>query len=473
MLTRMLDRRARALAVIGVFVIIVATATTAVAQDSPLPVLAIDQFPTAARAAVSRAYTQALAQPRNAAAVGALGRTLHAWEQWDAAHVSYTRAKTLAPQTFDWPYLDAVVLQRLARYADAISRLEDALTITNTYLPARVRLAEARLEVGDLERSRREFEALAGEPAAEPAARVGLGRIAAMQGRHADAVGELERAVVLFPELGAAYYALARSYRALGRADDAARALEGHAKYGARWPAIDDPVLASIAKTRDDPRALVRRGLALSEKGDLDGAVKAYEAALAADPSLADVHANLVNLYGRARNWPKVDEHYRAAAAGHAEADVHYDYGVIQGLQERWEPAEAAYRRALEINPAHAQARNNLGQLLERRRDFEAAAAEYRRAVDAQPTFRLARFNLGRALLALGRPADAILELEKLQQPRDAEAPRYLFALATAHVRAGDKNAGLKWAIDARQLAADHGQRELAEAIDREIAKLK
>jgi tetratricopeptide (TPR) repeat protein len=469
MLSRMPDR-ARALALIGVLAVL---ATSAAAQDSALPVLAIDQFPAAARVAVSRAYKAAQAQPRNAAAVGALGRTLHAWEQWESAHVSYRRAKTLAPQTFDWPYLDAVVLQRLARHADAVTSLEEALAIDNTYLPARVRLAEARLEVGDLERSHREFEVLVREPAAEPAARVGLGRIAATQGRHADAVSDLERAVALFPELGAAHYALARSYRALGRTDDAARALEQHAKFGARWPAIDDPVLASIANTRDDPRALVRRGVSLSEKGDLDGAIKAYEAALAADPSLDHVHADLVNLYGRARNWPKVDEHYRAAVAAHPEADVHYDYGVIQGLQERWEPAEEAYRRALAINPAHAQARNNLGQLFERRRDFEAAAAEYRRAIDAQPTFRLARFNLGRALLALGRPADAIVELEKLQQPRDAEAPRYLFALATAHVRAGHKDAGLKWAIDARQLAVTHGQQELADAIDREIAKLK
>jgi tetratricopeptide (TPR) repeat protein len=465
--------RARALAVIGVLAVIVAPATPAAAQDSQLPVLAIDQFPATARATLSRAYEDAQAQPRNAATVGALGRLLQAWEQWEAAHATYRRAQTLAPRMFDWLYLDAVVLQRLARHADVVTRLEEALAITNTYLPARVRLAEARLEIGDLERSRPEFEALAREPAAEPGARVGLGRIAAMQGRHADAVTELERAVALFPELGAAYYALARSYRALGRTDDAARALAQHARYGARWPAIDDPVLASVAKTRDDPRALVRRGVTLSESNDLDGAIKAHEAALAADPSLVEAHANLVNFYGRARNWPKVDEHYRAAVAAHAGADLHYDYGVIQGLQERWEAAEDAYRRALAINPLHARALNNLGQLVERRRDFEAAAAEYRRAVDAQPTFRLARFNLGRALLALGRPAEAIGELEKLQQPRDAEAPRYLFGLATAHVRAGHKDEGLKLAIDARQLAIAHGQQELADAIDREIAKLK
>ena len=439
-----------------------------------LPRVAIDRFPPAARAAVSRAHEEAVAKPSDAAAVGNFGRVLHAWEQWESAHQAYSRAQALAPKAFEWAYLDAVVLQRLARHDEAVARLEQALARSPGYLPAQVRLAEARLDGGDLERSQREFEALLAEPRAEPAARVGLGRIAAAQGRHADAIPHLERAVALFPELGAAYYALARSYRAVGRTEDADRALAQHARYGARWPRIDDAVLATVTGLRDDPRALVQRGVALSDAGDLDGAIAAHEAALAADPSLTQARANLINMYGRAQNWQKAEEHYRKAVASGADlADVHYDYGVILGLQEKWAPSEDAYRRALEVNPLHPQARNNLGQLLERKREFEAAAAEYRRARDVQPTFRLARFNLGRMLLALGRTDDAIAEFDKLQQPRDAESPRYLFGLATAHVRAGHRDEGLKWATEAKQLALAYGQQQLADAIDREIARLK
>src|SRR5580693_829091 len=48
--------------------------------------------------------------------------------------------------------------------------------------------------------------ALAREPAAEPAAELGLGRIAAAEGRHDAAVAHLERAIALFPEWGAAHY---------------------------------------------------------------------------------------------------------------------------------------------------------------------------------------------------------------------------------------------------------------------------
>jgi tetratricopeptide (TPR) repeat protein len=472
MLSRMFAARAHVLTVIGLCAISSIAAGT---QGAPeLPTLAIDRFPLAAREAVSRAYTDAQAHPRDAAAVGAFGRVLHAWEQWESAHQAYGRAQALAPRAFAWSYLDAVVLQRLARHAEAVTRLEQALAISSAYLPARVRLAEARLEIGDLERSRREFELLVREPGAEPAAHMGLGRIAAMERRHADAIKEFEQAVALFPELGAAYYALARSQRVLGQTAEAGKSLEQHARHGAKWPAIDDPVLTAVTSLRDDARALLRRGVALSDSGDLTGAISAHEAALAADASLTQAHANLINLYGRAREWTKADQHYRAAlAAGLDLGDVHYDYGVILGLQEKWMPAETAYRRAIQANPLHTQARNNLGQLLERKREFESAAAEYQRALEARPAFRLARFNLGRMLLALDRPDEAIAEFEKLREPRDAEAPRYLFGLATAHVRAGHREEGIKWAIDARKLALAHGQQDLADAIERELVKLK
>ncbi len=75
--------------------------------------------------------------------------------------------------------------------------------------------------------------------------------------------------------------------------------------------------------------------------------------------------------------------------------------------------------------------------------------------------------------MASGRNDEAIAELEKLTEPRDAEAPLYLFALSTANVRAGRKDEGIRWATEARRLALEHGQAELAAAIARDLAALK
>jgi tetratricopeptide (TPR) repeat protein len=449
-------------------------AAAARAQNAPpLPDVALHTFPAAARESIARVEREATARSTDAQAVGAFARMLHAWEQWDAAHQAYTRAQALAPQTFEWHYLDAVVLQRLARAADAVVQLRAALTLDDRYLPARVKLAEALLDAGDLASSRERFGAIT-DDASRPAVELGLGRIAAAEGQHAAAIDHFKRAIALYPEFGAAYYALAQSSRALGRRDEARQALEEHARYGARWPAIEDPALAAVTTSRDDAAALLQRGIKLAESGDVEGAIAAHEAALARDPSLAQAHANLISLYGRTRQWARAEQHYRAAAASGVDAaGAHYDYGVLLALQEKWDEAADAYRKALAANPLHPGAHNNLGQILERRGDLEGAAAEYRRALENEPTLRIARFNLGRMLIALGKPDEAIEELQKLTEPRDADAPRYLFALSAAYVRAGRREDGIKWATDAKALALQFGQTELAAAIERNLASIR
>jgi tetratricopeptide (TPR) repeat protein len=142
-------------------------------------------------------------------------------------------------------------------------------------------------------------------------------------------------------------------------------------------------------------------------------------------------------------------------------------------MRGEWDRAADAYRQAIAVNPQHANAHNNLGQILERQGASAAAAEAYRQAIASRPEFRIARFNLGRMLIGLGNTPEAIAELQKLTTPRDAEAPRYLFALAGAYARAGDKARAIAWATDARQLALEHGQQELAAAIDRQLSTIK
>jgi tetratricopeptide (TPR) repeat protein len=436
--------------------------------------LSLEAYPAEIRKDLAAPYAKARANPEDADAVGSLGRTLQAWEQWETAHNVYTRALSLAPGSFEWQYLDACVLERLARPQDAVTHLREALKARPDYLAARVRLADALFSAGAIDESRTMFAALAREPQAEPLGLFGLGRILASQEKHEEAVQAIQRALALFPEWGTAQYSLALSLRALGRRTEAEQALQRHVQYGTRWPAVDDPVLARVSDIRTDSAARFRRARKLADDGDLNGAIAEFEAALAGDHSLALAHASLVKLYGRTGNLAKAEEHYRAAVAlGSGLAELHYDYGVLLGLQQKWDEAQEAYRRALAVNPNYPEAHNNIGQILERGRQFDAALDEYRNAVLNRPTFRLARFNAGRMLIALGRLDDAIAELQKITEPRDAEAPRYLFALSTAYVRAGRKEEGIRWAADARQLALQYGDTALAAAIDRDLATIR
>ncbi len=72
------------------------------------------------------------------------------------------------------------------------------------------------------------------------------------------------------------------------------------------------------------------------------------------------------------------------------------------------EQAEEAYRRAIALNPAHADANVNLGRLLHEKRATAAAEKFYRAALKADPNHETAAFNLGVALEDLGRVRQAI-----------------------------------------------------------------
>jgi superkiller protein 3 len=440
----------------------------------PLPVVAIESFPTEARTSIETALAKARKAPGDAIVVGGLGITLHAWEQWEAAHTAYERAQALDPSAADWWHLDGLVLLRLARYGDAAAAFEAALGRRPDLVAALARLAEARFESGDIDASRRDYERLAGRPESAPVGQLGLGRIAARQGRHEEAVAHFERAVALFPEFAAAHYGLAQSLRALNRRAEAAAALEQQRVHGTRWPAIDDPYAARVALVRDDPRGHLFRGLRLAELGDLDGAIAAHEDAVARNPSLAQARANLISLYGRAGRFADAERQYTAVVEiGYNLDEAHYNYGVLLGLQKRWAEAEEAFRKAIAVNPLHAQARNNLGQMLEARGVVDEALAEYRQATAADPALRIARYNLGRMLLARKRPLEAMAEFERLREPADAESARYLYALAVANIQSGNRERGVEIAREARARAAEFGQSGLVAAIDRDLATLK
>jgi tetratricopeptide (TPR) repeat protein len=82
---------------------------------------------------------------------------------------------------------------------------------------------------------------------------------------------------------------------------------------------------------------------------------------------------------------------------------------------EETEPERAleAYRRALELEPGHADALVNLGRMLHAAGSPEAAEAHYRKALAARPDDDTAVFNLGVALEDLGRDKEALAAYER------------------------------------------------------------
>jgi tetratricopeptide (TPR) repeat protein len=443
-------------------------------QPEALPVLALAGLPTSARHHLQTLYDEALARPRDAAAAGRLAMALHAQEQFQSADAVYQRARHLDPKSCDWTYLGALVQAKLGDFADAAGSLRQALTLDPGYLPARVALADALTQAGQLDTARAEYASLLRDYPELAIAHYGSGRVAAMLGEAAHALERYRTSVELAPQFGAAHYALALAYRDTGREDRAIAHLEAYRRLGARRPVPPDPLLERVNAFRSTARHLIVEGARLEKENRIGDSIALHLKALEADPAAGQAHVNLISLYGRKGEHDSAQRHYHAALQLQGDhAGAHYNWGVLQADARRFDEAADAFLRALQVNPFHPQAHNNLGTLAAGRGRLAEAAAHYQQAVANDPDHRLARFNLGRVLVALGRPREAAGHFERLLVPEARDTPRFTYALATAWLAAGEIIKARRYGVQALEMARRFGQTELAGNIERDLERMK
>src|SRR5215211_8183325 len=96
----------------------------------------------------------------------------------------------------------------------------------------------------------------------------------------------------------------------------------------------------------------------------------------------------------------------------------------------RLEEAQRICRQLLEAQPAHAEAWNQLGLIIDETGDSDGAMACWRRAIEARPDFAEAHNNLGLVLDRLGESAAAIAEWKEAARlkPQWVEPQYYLSA---------------------------------------------
>jgi Tfp pilus assembly protein PilF len=140
------------------------------------------------------------------------------------------------------------------------------------------------------------------------------------------------------------------------------------------------------------------------EAGHADRAEACWRAALALDPQMAEVHANLAFLHDERGEWTQAQACYqRALALQPDRAQLHLNYGTLLAGLKRLDEAEAAYTRAIQLEPQSAGGWSNLGGLYAgMKRDAEAELC-CRQALARDPEHAKARFNLAYVLLRQGR----------------------------------------------------------------------
>lgn len=173
--------------------------------------------------------------------------------------------------------------------------------------------------------------------------------------------------------------------------------------------------------------AEIGRARALRSQGKTDAAIEALQTLARSHGDLLGVQFALADLLRSEDRFDEAVAAYSAAIdlsqAARSENWVLYFYrGICYEQLKDWTPAEADFRKALDLNPTQPQVLNYLGYgLVDRGEKLDEALGMIEKAVAADPQQGYIIDSLAWAYFKLGRYADALEPMEKasLLEPVD------------------------------------------------------
>lgn len=405
--------------------------------------------PAAAIAAIGTADTEARRWP-SAASIGQLAMTYHANLRAAEALQAYTVAASLDSSDWQWPYYRGLLLEERGDQAGAAEAFAAVARLAPAHSLAHFHLAEAAFKAGRLDEAAAAYLLAAQTPVMPDAppppdslpprrgiplatyVSLGLARVRIERGDRQAGADQLTAIVRDHPDFGSAH-ALLRQLRADG---SSARPDEGRAYVPPADPWLDaivtrswhpDMLLkhAALAVRTGDTvwrEWLVRRALTASPQG-LDVLLESAATARAAsrlqealdflrqaEAVAPDDHLTLVEQGRTLSDLGRLTEAEAVLRRAIRVRDATAEYNLANVLDrlDRWDEAREHYNRAVEINPFHTRALNNLGIGFSRRGDPQQAVLAYRRAIAVAPEVVDSYTNLSAALGALGRFREAL-----------------------------------------------------------------
>jgi len=168
----------------------------------------------------------------------------------------------------------------------------------------------------------------------------------------------------------------------------------------------------AVAVTKNNFAMHTRYGAFLSEKGQVEEAIKHFKKAVEIQPDYAPAYASLAHAYHKQGRLDDAVKYYSAAIElAPNTVEIHYGLGVA--LFSRGQPGDAIaqFQKVLQLDPDNCTAYNSLGAaMLKAKSDLELTAQQFRKAVELKPDYLSAHLNLATVLVLQNKFDDAIAQ---------------------------------------------------------------
>ncbi len=394
-------------------------------------------------------------------AYGELGALYQAQNVFTAADTCYSNARTLNPGNFRWTYYKAYLAAVTGETEQAVALFEQARQMRPDYLAVTQRLADAWLDLNELDKAQAAYRQVVKATGLEAAALYGLGQIALLQRKYTEAIDYFERALAIQPEANRIHYSLAQALRAAGQ-DEAARL---HLQQlGDRLPVIKDPQIESLLSLKQGSRVQFRLAMKAIKKRDYASARDAFARGLKEEPDDIEARISLARTLFLTGDRPGTKQQLEDVLSRNpANTLALYLLGVL--IEETGDAAGATgfYQRVIAQEPAHAGANFSLANRYYRDGQLDKALLHYATTTASDPENLAAYLPYAGVMLQTGRPGGDILALIETAQKRFPDQPvlRYLLiqlqaCQGTEQVCAAGKALALAKELDERQAIPPH-----------------
>ena len=195
---------------------------------------------------------------------------------------------------------------------------------------------------------------------------------------------------------------------------------------------------------RQSPQAWCAVGNSFSLQRDHDQAIKCFKRATQLDPTFAYAYTLQGHEHLSNEEYDKAMSAFRASiTAENRHYNAWYGLGRVFEKQGKWPQAEQHYRTANDINENNAVLITCIGVMLEKQKNLRAALAQYNKACQLSEKGNLWRFKKAKALVMLGQPEKALVELRLLRDIAPDEANVY-FSLGNVYKKLRQKGEAIR-----------------------------
>jgi tetratricopeptide (TPR) repeat protein len=405
------------------------------------------------------------------ASVGALGNLYLANNFFPEAGSCYALAMELEPENARWPHALAYVRAMMGESTGAMPLLDATVELDATYVPARLRRADARYKNANVEGAESDYRQCLELNSKNAYALLGLARIAIDRDEWDQAESMVRGALEANPKFAPAHRLLGAVHEHHGRIEERDRELDIAGIHG-RYVPFPDPWLDSLEAQCLRTDMLLRKGFSLEFAGEMEQAQRIYNSILKNDPENFEATAHLAGVMFLLGDLENAAALYQRALTLTTEdlsryAQIHTSLGRIYYAGD---PvlARGNLESAVAIDPENEQAHLVLGAVLIELGEFEKSIEHSKTALTLNRMSDLAEFNWGLALLKIGNHGEAIAHLENATLLNPELTSGY-YQLGQCYIQSGDRETGERYIRRALEIAQETGDRALAARIRAEL----